>query len=329
MTEPTEPYVRSDVKMFLSLLAAQEGPKTHEVDPEVARGMMGAMVEIADVDAGELAIKRDLNFPGPAGDVPLRYYDAKSSREPGPAVVFFHGGGFVIGDLDSHDGICGEMARQLDLPVIAVDYRMGPECPFPAAPEDCIAAARWVASGPSELGLNVTGLVTAGDSAGGNLTLVVGLALRDEPADVPVIAQWPIYPATDMDADSGSMEEFAVGYFLETDTMGWFMSHYAADNSDWRASPMLQDAHGMPPTVLVTAGLDPLRDQGRAYAAKLIAAGVPTVFREAKGNVHGFVNMAKAVPSSRGDIAGCLTALKAVINEAEAERAMEQAAAAE
>jgi acetyl esterase len=244
-------------------------------------------------------------------------------------LVFYHGGGFVIGDLDSHDGICGEMARQLDLPVIAVDYRMGPEAPFPAAPEDCIAAARWVATSPKELGLNVTGLVTAGDSAGGNLTLVVGIALRDEPAKVPVIAQWPIYPATDMDANEGSMEEFAAGFFLEADTMAWFMDHYAADSSDWRASPMLKDAHGMPPTVLVTAGLDPLRDQGRAYAGKLIAAGVPTVFREAKGNVHGFVNMAKAVPSSQGDIAGCLTALKAVINEAEGERVMEQAAAAE
>ena len=324
----TSAYVRPDVQMFLDFLAGQEGPKTHEVEPGEAREMMGAMVQICDLPAGELAVKRDLSFAGPGGEVALRLYDAHAHREPGPAMVFFHGGGFVIGDLDTHDALCAEAARQLEIPVVAVDYRMGPEAPFPAAPEDCIAAARWVATSPEALGLHVTGLVLAGDSAGGNLTLVTSLALRDEPADVDVIAQWPIYPACDMAAAGGSMDEFGAGKLLEADTMNWFMEKYAADAHDWRASPILKDAAGMPPTVLITAGLDPLRDQGRTYAAKLIAAGVPTVFREAKGNIHGFANLAKAIPSSQGDIAGCLAALRAMISEAEGERVMEQAAEA-
>ncbi len=323
----SEPYVRPDVRAFLDLLAAQDGPKIEDVDPPVARELMRAIAQIADVEAGELAIRKDLTFPGPAGDIPVRYYDARESREPGPALVFFHGGGFVIGDLDTHEGVCGEAARQLDIPVIAVDYRMGPEDPFPAAPEDCLAAARWVASSPDALGLHVTGLVLAGDSAGGNLTVVTCLSLRDEPADVPVIAQWPIYPAVDAEAQGGSMEEFAEGYFLEAGTMEWFMERYGADSSDWRAGPITRDMAGMPPAVVITAGLDPLRDQGRAYAAKLIQAGVATVFREAEGNIHGFVQTAKAIPSAQGDIAGCLKELKGLINEAEGERVMEQAAA--
>lgn len=321
-------YVRPDVQAFLAFVEAQPGPKTHEVEAEQARELMGAMVQMCDLEAGELAIKKDQSFPGPAGEVPIRLYDSQEEREPGPVVVFFHGGGFVIGDLETHDALCAEAARQLDMPVVAIDYRMGPEAPFPAAPEDCEAAARWVATSPDALGLDITGLVLAGDSAGGNLTLVTALALRDKEADVPVIALWPIYPATDMEAAGGSMDEFGAGRLLEADTMNWFMEKYAPDNSDWRASPSLRDPAGLPPTVLVTAGLDPLRDQGRAYAAKLIQAGVPVVFREAKGNIHGFCNLAKAIPSSQGDIAGCLAALRGVITEAEGERVMEQAAEA-
>ncbi|MCA1748914.1 MAG: alpha/beta hydrolase [Sphingomonadales bacterium] len=286
-------YVRPDVQGFLAFVEAQPGPKTHEVEAADARQLMAAMVQMCDLEAGELAIKRDLSFPGPAGEVPIRLYDAQNQREPGPVMVFYHGGGFVIGDLETHDGLCAETARQLDIPVVAIDYRMGPEDPFPAAPEDCEAAARWVATSPDALGLDVTGLVLAGDSAGGNLALVTALALRDEEAEVPVIALWPIYPACDMEAAGGSMDEFGAGKLLEADTMNWFMEKYAPDNKDWRASPSLRDPAGLPPTVLVTAGLDPLRDQGRAYAARMIEAGVPVVFREAKGNIHGFCNLAK------------------------------------
>lgn len=323
------PYVRPDVQMMLDLLAAQEGPKTHETDPATARAMMDMVFTMAELPAGELAIKRDFTIPGPAGDIPARLYDPRESREPGPVVVFYHGGGFVIGNIETHDGLCAETARTLDLPVVSVDYRLAPEDPFPAAPEDCIAAARWIATSPDELGLQVTGLVPAGDSAGGNLAAVTSLALRDEPADVPVVAQWLIYPATDMGADSGSMVDFAEGFLLESATMEWFSNHYAGDAADWRLNPVLQDTAGLPPTVLVTAGLDPLRDQGREYAGKLIAGGVQTVYREADGNIHGFANLRKMIPSAHDDVLACLGAMNAILAEVKAAGQTEQAAAAE
>lgn len=312
----TTPFVRPDTQMVLDLLAAQEGPKLNEMPAPEARQMYVALGQMFEVETPELAVKRDLAIPCPAGDIPARLYDPRETREPGPIVTFYHGGGFVIGDLESHDALCAEIARTLDLPVVAVDYRLAPEHPFPAAPDDCIAATRWVAESPEELGRQVTGLVTAGDSAGGNLTIVVSLALRDEPAAVPVIAQFPIYPATDMATQEGSMVEFAEGYLLEKVGMDWFTESYAADPENWRANPSKADAAGLPPTVLITASLDPLRDQGRAYAGQLIAAGVPTVYREAVGNIHGFANLRKAIPSSQADIAGCLIPLKQLIDEA-------------
>jgi acetyl esterase len=214
----------------------------------------------------------------------------------------------------------------LDLPVVAVDYRLAPENGWPAAPDDCEAAARWVASGPPEMDRGVTSLVLAGDSAGGTMTIVTALALRDDPARVPVIAQWPIYPAADLNGDYPSYDRFADGYFLTREGMEYFRDAYRSDPSHWRASPLLKDQAGMPATLVVTAGLDPLRDQGRSYAAATIQAGVPTVYREAVGNIHGFFNMRRAIPSSEGDIAGCLVVLKAMIVEAEANRTMARAA---
>jgi acetyl esterase len=323
----SEPYVRPDVRRFLDYLAAVPGPRTHEVGAVEARRQMLASRSLVDVDVGDLAVIRDIAIDGAHGAaIPLRLYDRRESRPPGPVLVYFHGGGFVIGDLESHEPICAEIARMLDLPVVAVDYRLAPENAWPAAPDDCEAAARWVASGPSELGRGVTSLVLAGDSAGGTMTIVTALALRDEPAGVPVVAQWPIYPATDLNGHYPSYDQFADGYFLTREGMEWFRDAYRSDPSHWRASPLLQDQAGMPATLVVTAGLDPLRDQGRAYAAATIRAGVPTVFREATGTIHGFVNLRRAIPSSEGDVAGALIALKAIIVEAEANRVMAQAA---
>lgn len=322
-------YIRPDVQMMLDMLQAQESPKTHESDPVSARAMMDMVFKMAERPAGELAIKQDITIPGPASDIPARLYDPRSNRDPGPVVVFYHGGGFVIGNIETHDSLCAETARTLDLPVVSVDYRLAPENPFPAAPEDCIAAARWVAASPETLGLQVTGLIPAGDSAGGNLAAVTSLALRDEAADVSVIAQWLIYPATDMTADTGSMVDFAEGFLLEAATMEWFGNHYAGDGNDWRLNPILKDTAGLPPTMLVTAGLDPLRDQGRAYAGKLIAAGVDTVYQEADGNIHGFANLRMAIPSAHDDVMVCLASLKLILAGLESEAAPEQTASAE
>ena len=323
----TEPFVRPDTRAFLDYLAAMPGPKMHEVDAPTARAVYSMMKDVADPPIGELGTILDLNIPGPAGGIRARLFDPRANREPGPAVVFFHGGGFVIGDLDTHASFTAEMARVLDLPVIAVDYRLAPEAKWPAAPDDCEAAARWVAGSPAAIGRSVTSLILAGDSAGGNLAIVTAAALRDTPASVPVIAQLPFYPATDASKEYPSFTEFADGYLLTKDSMDWFMAAYRAETDHIRSSPLLGDLTGMPPAVVVTASLDPIRDQGRAYAAGLATAGVPVVFREAKGNIHGFITLRKAIPSSVGDVASALAALKDIVVEAEGARVMAQAAA--
>lgn len=325
-TPTATPFVRADVAGFLQFLNAAPGPKMHEMDAPTARMMYLAMKDVADVPVGDLAVIKDLTIPGPAGDIPARLFDAQASRLPGPVVVFFHGGGFVIGNIDSHAPFCAEMARVLNLPVVSVDYRLAPEHRWPASPDDCEAAARWVAGSPDALGLTATSLVLCGDSAGGTLTIVAAMDLRDAPAAVPVIVQAPIYPAADASQPYPSYEQFADGYLLTRDTMEWFNDSYAADPAHHRGSPMAGDLTGMPPAVIVTASLDPIRDQGRAYAGALIAKGIPVVFREAVGNVHGFINLPKAIPSAAGDIAGYLAALKTIIAEAEGQRVMAQAA---
>ena len=323
---PDTPYVRPDVRGFLDFLNSLPGPKTHEGDAATARAQYLAMKDVADLPAPDLAVIKDLAIPGPAGDIPARLFDPRATREPGPAVVFFHGGGFVIGNIDTHASFTAEMARLLDLPVISVDYRLAPEHAWPAAPDDCEAAARWVAGSPAELGRAVTGLVLSGDSAGGTLTIVTAMDLRDQPAAVPVIAQLPFYPAADLGTDHPSFEQFAEGHLLTRATMQWFADAYAADLAHARGNPMQGSLAGLPPAVVVTASLDPIRDQGRAYAGALAKAGVPVVFREAVGSIHGFVTLRKAVPSSVGDVAGALVAARQMIAEAEGERVMAQAA---
>lgn len=314
----SEPYVRPDVRLFLDYLNKLPGPPSHALGPEEARRLMVASRHVADSPVGDLALIRDLACPGPLGEIPLRLYDSREERPAGPLLLFFHGGGFVLGDLDTHEPFCAEIARRLDLPVLAVDYRLAPEHPFPAAAEDCIAAARWAAGSGPALGREVTGLVPVGDSAGGNLAIVVGLALRDEPAAVPAIALWAIYPAADPGRGYPSFEDFGEGYLLTRDGMRWFDDCYRPDKGDWRYSPLLKSQAGMPPTLVVTAGLDPIRDQGRAFAAACAQAGVPTTFREAAGTIHGFINLRKAIPSSQSDIDGCVEALKLMLKEATA-----------
>jgi acetyl esterase len=320
------PYVRPDVRGFLDYLNNVPGPKTHEMDPAGARQVYYAMKDVADPPVGDLAVIRDLSIPGPHGAIPARLFDPRETREPGPVVVFFHGGGFVIGNIDTHASFTAQMARQLDLPVVSVDYRLAPEAKWPAAPEDCEIAARWVATSPAELGRTATSLVLSGDSAGGTLTITTAMALRDAAADVPVIVQAPIYPAADMSREFPSFNDFAEGFLLTRDTMVWFADHYQADFTDYRGSPMAGELVGLPPAVIVTASLDPIRDQGRAYAAALVLAGVPVTFREAVGNIHGFITLRQAVPSSQGDVAAYLAAVRDAITESEGARVMRQAA---
>ncbi len=310
------PFVRPDVAALLAMMAQMGSAPMEESTVEEARALYLALTPMIDAPAEPLAIIRDLTCPGPAGDIKLRLYDARQTRGAGPAMVFFHGGGFVIGDLNTHHNFCTTIAKQLDIPVIAVDYRLAPEHPFPAAPIDCEAATRWVAENGTALGLEITGLILCGDSAGGNLTIVTTHALMTAPAAVPLLAQFPIYPVTDSAAAGGSMHAFAEGYFLTALGMAWFNSHYRQVTGDPRHDVHDLDHTGTPPTLVFTASLDPLSDQGRAYAAALQNAGARVIHDEAEGNIHGFICLRGGVPSSVADVERMTTHMEILIREA-------------
>jgi acetyl esterase len=313
-------FIRPDVQFLLQKIAELAAPSVTELGPEGAREMMRRSARL-DLPEAELAVRRDLAMQGPgsraSGEaIPLRLYDPRETRGPSPALLYFHGGGFVIGNLDSHASLCSHIARELDLPVIAVDYRLAPEHPWPAGPEDCEAAARWVASGPAELGFAVSGLVLAGDSAGGALAAITAMALRDQAAEAPTLCQWLIYPTVDLGSGSyRSLREFAKGYFLETREIVWFNTLYAPDPESWRASPIKGEPSGLPPAIIHTASLDPLRDQGRAYAAKLVEAGVQTLLLEAEGAVHNFAIMRAALPSVTKDLDTALAGVRLFLRQ--------------
>ena len=311
----SEHFIRPDVAAFLSFLNAQPGSKMHEMSIDDARLSMVLVGSLAEADIGPLAVIRDLSIPGPAGNIPARLYDARENRGAGPVMVFYHGGGFTIGDLEIYGPYCAEAARQLDMPVVSIDYRLAPEHRFPAAAVDCEAATRWIAESPAELGLHVTGLVTSGDSAGGNLTIVTTMALRDNPAAVPVLVQHPIYPVVTDSTDWPSMRDFADGFLLTADSMNYFTDAYGADSNDCRGAPLKFDHTGMPPSLVTTASLDPLRDQGIAYVEALKAAGVRVEYRSAEGNIHGHITLRKAIPSAQDDVTGNFNTLKDLLAE--------------
>ena len=306
-------FVRQDVQGFLDMLKALGGPTMEEIGPEAGREQMRTMGGLAEAEPRELAVIKDVNCPGPAGPIPVRFYDTKAERGPGPCVVFIHGGGFVIGDIGVYNALCTEIAHHLDLPVVSVEYRLAPEHPFPAAPDDCEAAARWIAESPKELGLEFTGLIITGDSAGGNLTIVTTSALANEPAAVPVILQAPIYPVADDISQHRSFKDFAEGFLLDAVTMSWFTRMYGGDSNDPRHTPMASEARNTPPTVLCTAGLDPLRDSGRNYAAHLIQQGTEVCYLEFPGIIHGFTTLRKAIPSGQQDLERFLDAVKLML----------------
>lgn len=320
--------VRPDVQNLLAMLAAVPGPQMHDVDPVTARAMMHQMTQLTELPRGEIRHVVDFTIPSPQGHaIPARAYSDTEAPGPGPVLVYYHGGGWVIGDLDTHDALCAEIARTLGMSVVSVDYRLAPEHPFPAAVDDSLAAMRWLAETPSPVGHVVTGLIPAGDSAGGNLAAVVTQALHGE-LPVPILAQWLIYPGTDMTASGGSMTEFAEGHLLTMKGMEWFTRHYMGEAPDLlhsHASPHHADTlAGLPPALVFTCGLDPIRDQGRAYAAKLIEHGVPTRYREAPGQIHGCFTIRGAIPSAQADLHGCLADLKAMVAEAMATLPAEQ-----
>lgn len=305
----TTPFIRPDVAALLAIANKPGAKRAVDVGLEGARGMLHASRKLFDAEVGDLKVRRDIA----GGPCPMRLYDARAKRGPGPAMIFFHGGGFLLGDLDTHEPLCAEIARLADLPVISVDYALAPERPFPAGVEEAMAAARWVAERPGELGRELTGVVLAGDSAGGNFAIVAALALRDEPAAVPVAALWAIYPAANPTRHYASLDDFGEGFLLSRASMGWFDEGYAPDRKDWRYDPMLRPLAGLPPTLVTTAGLDPIRDQGRAFAAACATAGVDVAYQECAGTIHGFLCLRKALPSAQVDLERSVAQLRLLI----------------
>jgi acetyl esterase len=236
---------------------------------------------------------RNLRIPTETGSLGARLYTPLDVPEGSALLVYFHGGGFVVGDLTTHDNTCRFLAKHAELRVLSVDYRLAPEHPFPAAPADALAAFEFAAHHAAELGADPGAIAVGGDSAGGNLAAVTSYqALR---SDGPRPAfQLLFYPATEVGKATRSRELFADGYFLTDEDLNWFTGHYCPDREQWAdplASPLLaEDLHGMPPTYLATAGFDPLRDEGTAYAQRLRDAGVPVVYQCHADLIHGFVN---------------------------------------
>lgn len=310
----TQHFVRPDVQAFLDLMKANPRPGMSDAIIAYMRQMPPGSMPSLDLPVGDLATVRDVVMPGPGGDLALKLFDVRETRGPSQVVVFYHGGGFAVGSIETHAAVAAEMSRGLDLPVVSVEYRLSPEHPWPAGVDDAEASARWVAENGAAFGRAFTALVLAGDSAGGNLTAVTALALRDKPAALPVVLQFAIYPVADSSEPTASRAEFAHGFFLDKSDMDYFDRAYAGDISDWRVSPLLADLTGMPPAVVVTASLDPLRDEGRAYAAKLKSAGVPVTFYEAEGTIHGFITYRLHMPSARDDYAKMLALAKVMLS---------------
>lgn len=313
------------VKGFLDQMAAVPGPKMWELAPAQAREMFGVMMQLVgpkDVPIGNV---QNLTMPGPGGDIPLRNYTPVAAAKNAllPTLIFFHGGGFVIGNLDTHDGLCRVFANEAGVRVIAVDYRLSPESKFPAAVEDAVAAMNWIEANAENLGVDTKLLAVGGDSAGGALAAVVAQAAKGK--GHPHIAfQLLLFPVTQLNAKTASMHKNAEGFFLELATLEWFYNHYGAtdevDKTDPRMSPLLaKDFFGLAPAYIATAEFDPLHDDGAQYAEKLRATGVSVTHVDYPGMVHDFIFLHAVVPQAVEATKAAAAALKAALKSSPAE----------
>ena len=345
-----------EARALINLMQERGVPPTHTLSPADARHFYRERRFFTQPDAPQVALVQDLQANGPHGAIPLRLYkplvkahdavaanvvaqkqeqgqsrmqsqmkaddeaDAESEIQAAglPVLVYFHGGGWVIGDLDTHDTLCRELANGSGCAVVAVDYRMGPEHRFPAAVDDCFAATRWVHDNAASLGLDASRLAVGGDSAGGNLAAVVSILARDLGAagatTLPIAFQLLIYPSTDMRRLSASHQTNGQGYVLTAETIAYFQAHYTGDEAkyaDWRASPLLCEnlAH-LPPAFVLTAGYDPLRDEGLAYAQRLTEAGNRATHICFERQIHGFITMGRVIDEANAAVAICASELK-------------------
>jgi acetyl esterase len=301
-----------DAEILLQMIREANRPAFETVGAGAARELFMAGRKALSPDPMPIAETRDVAIPGPGGPIPARLYRSATTGTL-PVLVFFHGGGWVVGNIDSHEAMCRHVANRAECAVLSVDYRMGPEHKFPAAVEDCFAATAWAAESAAQLGVDPGRLALGGDSAGGNLAAVVSLLARDKGA--PRIAyQVLIYPATDAAMRHGSIARYAEGYVLTRATMRWFYEQYLRtpdDAADWRVSPLLaSDLSRLPPAYVLTAGYDPLCDEGDAYAARLAAAGVPVTHRRFPGQVHGFATNGRVIRAAETALDEIAAALK-------------------
>ena len=304
------------LKAMLEMMAEAGGPALDEMEPAAARVYFEqTSVAIPGAARIELASVTDRAVPGPGGDIPVRVYRPEEGTVL-PVLVYFHGGGWVIGSLESHDGTCRELARDAGCVVVAVDYRLAPENRYPAAADDCYAVTCWVAENGDALGIDPGRLAVGGDSAGGNLAAAVSLMARDR--NGPAITfQLLIYPVTDADFSRPSYVENAEGYFLTTSAMEWFWGHYVPDEGQrseaYCAPQQAKDLAGLPPALVITAEFDPLRDEGEAYAGRLQQAGVETTLTRYDGMIHGFFSMGGVSKAAQDAVTQATTTLKSAL----------------
>lgn len=294
-------------RALLDLMIERGVPPVHTQTPAEARAAYRERRTFAQPEPPPMAEVRDLD----AGGVPARL--VRPATGTLPLLVYFHGGGWVIGDLDTHDVLCRCLAAAAGCAVLAVDYRMGPEHRFPAAVEDCVAALRWARANAAALEADPSRIAVGGDSAGGNLAAVACLVLREAGEPQPLL-QLLVYPATDMRAVAPSHTANGQGYLLTSDSIAYYRGHYIADAaqwSDWRASPLLATRlAGLAPALVITAGFDPLRDEGRQYADALSAAGVPTQYLCFERQIHGFITMGRVIDEANTAVDVCASALR-------------------
>lgn len=288
-------------------------PDYWQLTPAQARAQFEQTAPVLDAKPVALPKIEDLNICGPRGDIALRCYTPRLSDAPLPVLLWYHGGGFVLGGLNSYDALCRKLAQLSDCIVVAVDYRLAPEHKFPAAVEDCFAALDWAAEHADGLGGDLRRIAVAGDSAGGNLAAVCALLARE--ADHPKLAfQLLVYPCTASRPDSGSHHRFADGYLLTRKSILWFYQHYLGDENDsrdFRYAPLLtEDLSDLPPALVIVADHDPLYDEGVAYAKRLRAAGNSVELADYPGMVHAFYSMSGAVDAARDALERSARALR-------------------
>jgi acetyl esterase len=290
----------AEARMLLDLMekAAQDGrPKLNTLPYAVGRQAVDKMSEDSEADPPPVGETVDGDFAGPGGKIRFRRYRPQGAAAgPLPTLIYYHGGGFVIGNIETHDSTCRRLANKSRCQVISIDYRLSPEHPFPAPTDDGVAAFRHIRDNAAACGADAKRLAVGGDSAGGAIAAVVCQVLRDSGEQGPAF-QMLIYPATDSSKQSASRVAFAEGYFLTKDLMDWFWKAYvpaSTDLADLRLSPLLaKDFKGLPPAFVLTAGYDPLRDEGRAYADRLIEAGIKTTYVNYPGTIHGFFSLTR------------------------------------